>query len=276
MNGKEKNNGEEQEPYRGAPTPYDEVEKLKEFFREVLAVLKSQHIPVDQWLIAISTFGLLIAAIVAGVIYGHQLGAMKRTLRETQQQTCIQREASINAERAWIGLANTPQVEITSLQQKQFLANIHIEIENFGKGPAFNVYSLSRFATHGHIQDVIETNCNLIFPFVGLHPFPANLGLSTTQTGSLIFPGQPPISAGTSTEGNSTDILGQEVFVVGCIVYRDQFQRPHWTKFSYSTGPLVSQVVRDSSAFRHLYISTGNNSTDDAQKPQPCSVSGTE
>jgi hypothetical protein len=66
--------------------------------------------------------------------------------------------------------------------------------------------------------------------------------------------------------------LGKEVFIVGCIVYKDQFEHPHWTKFSYSTGPRLSNVVREAASFDHLYVSSANNYTDDAEKKPSCPV----
>lgn len=212
------------------------------------------------------TLGTAVAAFWSAYIFNRQL-------HEAHQQTCLQQQAAMNAERAWVGLSSTPQVSISSLKQKQFNAEIALELKNFGKGPALNVYSLSLFATHGHVQEQITTACNLIFPFVGLKPtspVQPSSDLSKAQWGALVFPGQPPFIQGHSTIGNSADILGQEVFIVGCIVYKDQFETPHWTKFSYSTGAFATHVVRDASSFRHLYTSTANNYTDDAEKEASC------
>jgi hypothetical protein len=172
-------------------------------------------------------------------------------------------------ERAWVGLASTPQVQVSPLKQKQFVADITLSIQNFGKGPAFNVFSNAFLATHGHAQESQNAACNLIFPFVGVQPsspVSASVDISKTQWGEMLFPTQAPAVHGINWSGQSSDVLGQEVFVVGCIVYKDQFASPHWIRFSYSTGPFAYQVVRDPSAFLHLYISTGNNYTDDTEK----------
>ena len=217
---------------------------------------------------------ILVGALVAFIYWG-QLTAMNGQLGEMQAQTCIQREASINAERAWIGLEGTPQVEISSLREKQFSSEIKLALKNFGKGAAFNVFSGSRFATHGHVIDTITSTCNLIFPFVGLKPSSPVSGIediANQQWGQVVFPDSSPFIAGHDTTGESSSLLGQEVFVVGCIVYKDQFGHPHWTKFSYSTGPFTTDVVRDASSLHHLYTSSANNYTDDAEKKQSCPV----
>lgn len=218
-------------------------------------------------------FLTVIAAIVLAVLTLCTLLIFNGQLAQMKHQTCIQQEAAVNAERAWVGLAETPQVDTTSLRRKRFSANIRLSIKNFGHGPAFNVFAGSRFAIHGHVQQAITSMCNLLFPFVGIKPtapVASSENIQGTQWGEILFPNQPPYVASTNWEGESSKIIGQEVFVVGCIVYKDQFGNPHWTKFSYSTGPLITQVVRGSQSFRHLYVSSGNNYTDDAEKKSPC------
>ena len=67
-------------------------------------------------------------------------------------------------------------------------------------------------------------------------------------------------------------MIGKEVYITGCIVYRDQFSEPHWTKFCYNTGDFAKDVVRDASSFRHLYMCNANNYTDDTNKKPNCPV----
>jgi hypothetical protein len=229
---------------------------------------------IDKTTLGFEFVGLVVLIVytIATVIYAC---ITHRMWNEMQMQSCIQREASINAERAWVGLEGSPQVEATPLREKKFNSTIKIALKNFGKGPAFNVFSGARFATHGHVLDTITSTCNLIFPFVGLKPSSpvyGSEGITNQQWGSVIFPDSPPFIAAHDTTAESASVLGQEVFVVGCIVYKDQFRNPHWTKFSYSTGPFVTQVVRDASSFQHLYTSSANNYTDDAEKKQDCPV----
>jgi hypothetical protein len=212
------------------------------------------------------------AAIGLAILTLCTLRTLNRQLAEMHRQTCLQQQASINAERAWVGLDGPPQVEVGSLKQKTYTAQINLNIKNFGKGPALNVFTGSQIALHGHVAETLTATCNLIFPFVGLQPtgpVTSSEDITKLHWGQLIFPNQPLLT-GTNIVDESTDVLGQEVFIVGCIVYKDQFEQPHWTKFSYSTGPYVTQVVRDAASFRHLYISSANNYTDDAEKKPAC------
>jgi hypothetical protein len=149
--------------------------------------------------------GALIALGLLGVTYKY----VKYTYKmwsEMQTQTCIQREAAVNAERAWVGLDSPPQVEISSLKEKIFTAQINLNVKNFGKGPALNVFTNSQIAFHGHVNDTLTTTCDLIFPFVGLQPSrPVSFDeeIYTHQFGQLIFPNQPPFTTRTTTNGDS-------------------------------------------------------------------------
>jgi hypothetical protein len=80
-----------------------------------------------------------------------------------------------------------------------------------------------------------------------------------------MFTGQQA-SPATSIDGDTSDLIGKQAYIVGCIVYKDQFSQPHWTKFCYNTGSYVTQVVKDPSSFRHLEACNTNNSTDDEIK----------
>lgn len=222
--------------------------------------------------VVLTLVGLIVLIIYAIATIG-LYSASQRQVRALQQQSCIQQESSTNAERAWVGLAETSRVHVSPLDRKQFTAAIKLVLKNFGKGPALNVYGTSGLSTHGYVQADITIACDQILPFVGLKPSTPifySRDISKIKMGVLLFPGVP-LFTGTTWGGNSLDILGQEVFVVGCIVYKDQFQQAHWTKFSYSTGSLLAQVVRDASAFHHLYASAANNYTDDVKRKSTCS-----
>ena len=261
----------------GAPEPVSVIAKLdSESSIEARTPVSEQASQRSYycWSLVVQVFTFLAATGAAGaaIYYGW---VTTRMWGEMQTQTCIQREASENAERAWVGLADPPRVTVTSLSAKTFQSQTKLDIENFGKGPALNVFSGSFFALHGHVLNAIESSCNLLFPFVGLKPswpVSSSTDISKEQWGMVLYPNQPPFVNEHDSNGKSSDYIGQEVFVVGCIVYKDQFGHPHWTKFSYSTGPYVTQIVRDASAFQHLYVSSANNYTDDAEKKPSCLV----
>jgi hypothetical protein len=124
-------------------------------------------------------------------------------------------------------------------------------MKNFGKGPALKAFSSVGISLHTDLDNHVQSQCNLIFPFVGLKPsWPvatSDEGIYKHQWGQLIFPD------GTSSEGSfysddSDDLIGQEVYIVGCIVYRDQFNDPHWTKFCYNTGDFAVDIVKNAAS----------------------------
>ena len=82
--------------------------------------------------------------------------------------------------------------------------------------------------------------------------------------GSLIFPDRESSTIGYQSDMTS-DLIGKEAYIVGCIVYADQFGAPHWTKFCYNTGDLAKYVVRDASSFAHLYMCNTDNYTDEVE-----------
>lgn len=220
------------------------------------------------WLTAIFAGGLLIITSKYAYYTFKMWGEM-------QTQTCIQRETRINSERAWLGLDIPPQVEVDSLKQNQFRARIILSVRNFGKGPALNTEAVGSITTHGHVAGQLTSNCDLLFKMVGIKTvnpvYSSDEDMPKLEWGDMLFPNQP-FREIIQTSGNSADVVGKMAYIVGCIVYKDQFGNPHWTKFSYDTGPYAADVVRDPSSFKHLSISGANNYTDDAEKKPSCPV----
>lgn len=215
----------------------------------------------QKWLV----WGTWLAFLAAGVYAGISL----KIWREMQQQTCIQRNAAMNSERAWLGLDSGPRIDIVSLEHDKFQAVIQVMGRNFGKGPAFNAMIDSRIVT-AEVDNNVQSSCNLMFPFVGLKPtWPggsSDENMFKHEWGQVVFPGQPFGSIGNYSGGNVVNVLGKEAYVIGCIVYKDQFSEPHWTKFCYNTGDFAKDVVRDPSSFKHLYLCNTNNYTDETEK----------
>jgi hypothetical protein len=227
---------------------------------------------IDKVTLGLEGFGLfvLIVYTIATIVYAC---ITKQMWTEMQQQTCIQRNAAMNAERAWLGLDSAPRVEIVSLEHDKFQAVIQIMGRNFGKGPALKVMSDMRIVTSG-VDDNVQSSCHLIFPFVGLKPkwpspFAPDESLSKHEWGQVVFPGQPFGNIGNYSGGNVVNVVGKEAYVIGCIVYKDQFSEPHWTKFCYNTGDFAKDAVKDASSFKHLFLCSTNNYTDETEKKQP-------
>ena len=181
-----------------------------------------------------------------------------RTVKATQ-------DAMKADQRAWVGLDSAPHVAVSSLDHGKLRATIGLVIRNFGKGPALKVMTDERIVT-SNVDSNVQSSCNLVLPFVGIKPKGqvafSGENIFKHQWGAIIFPNQPYFK-GTNYESDSTDVIGKEAYVIGCIVYEDQFTEPHWTKFCYNTGDFAIDLVRDASSFNRLYVCNTNNYTDD-------------
>ena len=220
-----------------------------------------------QWGILAVNVLTLAAVVIYAVITG-------KMWREMQNQTCIQRNAYVSAERAWVGLDGVPSVQMVLRNDGKYDASINFTLKDYGKGPALRVMGLAAITPTGQpriVESTLDAQCNLIFPFVGLKP-KSNVAFSPDlggyQWGHVLFTNQ---GFGTSV-GSLIDmptLIGKEAYLVGCIVYRDQFSEPHWTKFCYNTGDFAKDVVKDPSSFSHLFICNANNYTDEVEKKPP-------
>jgi hypothetical protein len=224
-----------------------------------------------EWL----TFTAAVAAAIAAGIYA---GVSQRMRKEMEVQTCIQRQLATASERAWVALAGPPQISgLTSLSNPRFNAYVKISLQNFGKGPALNVFVGLRFVAPERVEEAQTAVCNSVFPFIGLRPAgpvkPNDSDVSKTQWGLILYPSQPAFVQDINYGGESRTLLGQQAFLVGCIAYKDQFGSPHWAKFSYNTAPHASEAIRNPTSFHHLYVSLGNNYTDDVETRESCMVS---
>lgn len=197
--------------------------------------------------------------------------------KEMQGQTCIQRAAAMNSERAWVGLDGPPTVEIGLMEdRKKMAATISLTVKNFGKGPALSLMASANIipsdpSNRHAVEDGIETTCNLLSPFVGVKPTRLVISdedLVKHQWGHVIFTNQS-FTTGTETAIDMSKMIGKEVYVAGCIVYRDQFFEAHWTRFCYNTGDFAKDVVKDTSSFKHLHLCNANNYTDEVEKKTP-------
>src|ERR1019366_10556958 len=132
-------------------------------------------------------------------------------------------------------------------------------VRNFGNGPALKVMAapiIIAIDSSSSLDKEVQSSCNLIFPFVGLKPtqqVSSFENISQQHWRQVIFPGQSLTVA--SEDGNNfTNALGKGAYVVGCIVYEDQFSDAHWTKFCYNTGDFANDAAKDASAFGRLHI----------------------
>lgn len=195
--------------------------------------------------------------------------------QEMQVQTCIQRQLATASERAWVALDGPPQLSgVTTLSNARFNAYVEIALRNFGKGPALNVFVDLRFATHEHAQEIQTSACNQVFPFIGLKPTiprsPNDQETSKSHRGLVLYPNQPAFIQKINYAGEFSTLSGQQLFLVGCVAYKDQFGSAHWARLSYNTAPYAAQAVRNVTSVRNLYISLENNYTDDIEMKESC------
>ena len=197
--------------------------------------------------------------------------------KEMQIQSCLQREASTNAERAWVGLDKPPEIEIGLLPDGRLGSRISVIIKNYGKGPGVNTVAgamivPSKPEDPHWIDDETQNQCNLIFPFVGLKPTrPVATSFDSVehQWGETLFANR---TGGSDIIGtiDLASFKGKMGYLVGCIAYKDQFSNGHWTKFCYNTGSYAMNVVKDANSFKHLQPCGTNNYTDDVEKKPNC------
>jgi hypothetical protein len=223
---------------------------------------------IDKVTLALEGFGLfvlLVYAIATIAIWRATNDSAKAGIRSANAT----RDAMKADQRAWVGADSPPQVLVRSLEHGKFRASIALVTRNFGKGPALKVMTDQRIVTSGHLDENVQSSCDLIFPFVGLKPSRqvvlSDENAFRRQWGHVIFPNQT-LSNVAEYGDDSLDLIGKEAYVIGCIVYRDQFSDPHWTKFCYNTGDFATDVVRDASSFGRLYACNTNNYTDDIEK----------
>jgi hypothetical protein len=171
--------------------------------------------------------------------------------KEMQRQTKIQRETGVNSERAWVGLdvGQDPErpieIGLLKLGPPQFIAEVRYRVKNFGFGPAFNINSFSFMTTNPkEIFETAKTVCVLPMAFTeGRSQGALPRGLpDPPRTGRMLFPGggyDQWIPDGTKGAFFGPTVPNAKfVFFSGCITYRDQFGRSHWSRWSIVTPPV--------------------------------------
>ena len=167
--------------------------------------------------------------------------------QEMQTQTGIQRDASINAQRAWVGLDEPIVVNELQLIPTLKVAS-HYSIKNFGRGPALKVVSEAWFETDPDmLPNMVKANCDSATAFasgtVRLGPKVRNPG----PMGYTLFPNQPHNETiGTLEVPFQSAALPQlkHFWFIGCIGYLDQFNTVRWTRFCMEPDFYSPQIIR--------------------------------
>jgi hypothetical protein len=176
------------------------------------------------------------AGLIGLIVYAWLTGLM---WREMQSQTKVQRQATMNTERAWLGLDGPIKLDELETKTRFAVASTYI-IKNFGHGPALKVVTSGFVVTDPKdIDSTARFVCESAAHFsTGTVPHtpdfknPGPLGhqLFTAQTseehiGTLATPWQ----------GDAQPKLNA-IWLIGCVAYFDQFKVPHWTRFCMGGG----------------------------------------
>jgi hypothetical protein len=224
----------------GGENPDQCQQDTKELAREIHWVEKA-----TMW----SQIGLGIIGIFALVVYHGQLTVMQRQLNEMAKATKAA-NASANAakdaldlssssirldKRAWVGLAFDPVPMLTHFIIDPGSQNYEIQwyflIHNFGPGVALNVVDDFEAANGYNIQKSVAETCD----DAAKHYYGKRID-SEIQGGSVLFPGQQMGVPGTEM-GNMQQLHSNgAVYIVGCIMYDDQFGKRHKTTTCLRTG----------------------------------------
>jgi hypothetical protein len=175
------------------------------------------------------TLGILLAAVIQGVIFGLQWHEMvtagqqaERAIKETNRLA----KATEDSNRPWLGLAGPIVLGETEVKNRYSASYL---VKNFGKTPAFKAMAQLWFVS-GDAKEWDETAriaCELNMPFTkGTIPVAPNLKQGPPM-GKALFPDQ---GLGDSIPWEIPEGKQWMAFV-GCVTYKDALENYHWTRF---------------------------------------------
>ena len=183
--------------------------------------------------------------------------------KEMQTQTKIQRQASINSERAWVGLDGPIKTEALQATPK-FVIGGHYEIKNFGHGPALKVFpsAVPVWDSEGNVDymNVAESSCAGPIEFAtGTLPHPPGTpNPAPGPMGYTLFPGQSHPEEVGPWQGQAVPPL-KHFWFIGCVAYLDQFKSLHWTRFCVESPFTIPNPTKDTPLqFCALYNDAGD------------------
>jgi hypothetical protein len=164
-----------------------------------------------------------------------------RMWQEMQEQTRIQRNTGINAQRAWVGLDAPITLDAVEISPMAIRIDGHYTIKNFGQGPALKVIQFGNFVDLDATEEIqkreADSYCDGAVKFTG-GTVPVGGELEQPPPfGYTLFPDQwhPEI----------IQVRGKELpkktarFMrfIGCVAYLDQFREIHWARFCMERKP---------------------------------------
>lgn len=156
-----------------------------------------------------------------------QAGALEANVIAVQRSLEVQ-------QRPWVGL-NGPIIPDSFQLTPTVSIQAKIPIKNFGHSPALKVMASMEPVRHQELHKHALHVCDLILRFVN-GTIPKNqLQGPQIKRGFTLFPDEAflePIATGDDTiKSDSVDTL----YFLGCVAYRDQFNRSHTTRFCVET-----------------------------------------
>jgi len=213
-----------------------------------------------QWGIVVVNVLTLGAIIVYAVITG-------KMWREMRKQTRNQADASINAERAWLGLDGPIKIEAFRNAPPRMLLISNYRVKNFGHGPAFKAISSGWFSdSFDDMKMRAEHSCESLMDFTK-GTIPVGKGIEQPPAmGRLLFREQGfDESIGERNDPFSRDYNPklQKIWFTGCITYRDQFESTHWTRFCMTSPDFGPVTINEAVPLHYCNL---YNDTDEPEK----------
>lgn len=242
------------------------------------ATTKNNHIDapkrnIPRWerttaiVVAVGTIGLLVVNIFLW-------SATKKAANAAQSAADTAHDSLVRTERAWLGLDANMPIKLTELKlgPPRFEAIAAYRIKNFGNSPAFKVASYGWITTDSNEMEngIDEFGCKGSMEFTeGTVPVGGNVK-QPPPMGRILFPGQtlerPLGQQGSPFIGPSVP-NAKFVWFIGCITYKDEFGKSHWTRFCLLTPEWTSNVVFNEKVPLHMY-GMYNDTDDDTNRPQ--------
>jgi hypothetical protein len=191
---------------------------------------------VDKAPLGLEGFGLfvLIVYAIATIEYACITNKM---WKEMQEQTRIQRDTSINSERAWVGLDTPVTLDAIETQSARVAIKGHYSFKNFGHGPAVKVIQSGNFIQQTNLEmekREADFYCNSSVKFAtGTVPVGGEMK-QPPPFGYTLFPNQGHDESIDYQGGIDTLKFLQ---FIGCVAYIDQFKTVHWTRFCMQRRP---------------------------------------
>jgi hypothetical protein len=203
------------------------------------------------------TFLLAIAAFTQALIYGIQLGPLRRSAAAATNANSIANNTLVESNRAWVGIEGTMVIDPIQLTKDRNGTTINatsfFTIKNFGKAPAMHVgwdalivaYQQGEdFAVEHHMQTFkqeADVTCRMS-DMQGAQPLQG----PSYESGLYIFPDNRITTKQPLNDTSPNPILNTWLTVAGCISYKDQFKDTavHHTRFCFMSDGAINTAAK--------------------------------